>query len=45
MSQKLENIKSPLDMEPVAIEVHDVEASSRERSAKNDLILIAALNQ
>ncbi len=44
MSQKLENIKSPLDMEPVAIEIHDVEASAREKTAKNDLILIAAFS-
>ncbi|MEM7750490.1 MAG: hypothetical protein AAF346_19735, partial [Pseudomonadota bacterium] len=31
-------------MEPVAIEIHDVEAASREKSAKNDLILIAAFS-
>ncbi len=41
MSQSLEKIKSPLDMEPLTIEIHDVEAATRSKSATNDLILMA----
>ena len=44
MSQKLEKIKSPLDMEPLTIEVHDVEASHRAKTARNDLILMVVFS-
>ncbi len=44
MSQNLKKIKSPVDMEPLAIEIHDVEAASRSRSARNDLILMAGFS-
>lgn len=40
MSQKLERIHSPLDMEPLTIEVHNVEAQTRKRNARNDIILM-----
>ncbi len=44
MSKNLEKIRSPLDMEPLTIEVHDVESASRNRTARNDLILICVFS-
>ena len=44
MSQNLEKIRSPLDMEPLTIEVHDVESASRARTARNDLVLICVFS-
>ena len=44
MPQSLDKVKSPLDMEPLTIEIHEVEAVSRSKSAKNDLILIIAFS-